>query len=558
MSSAARRSGSDRDDVLSGLPLLSTSSNTPNYQGLSSTPAYSGRQQPISPPVRRRPVSSEDPAGSSSSRRILDRDGYFHQSLGHWNIQRTGGAWLFFPLYSSDPFHSLLNAPTFRIYSILFVSYLGTIYAFGAVYLAISTAGSEDGTQSCSMDISNMLEAYYFSLSTMTTIGYGVSDYYFGDCWSPLLVISLQCCVALVFDALAIGIIFQRLSRVAKRASTIIFSDRAVIRRVRGRLYFMFQVCELRKHQLIEAHVRVYCVRHERALRGSREGDGDEGGEQGRERPLDKAPLDDSDDGGLYNDGCGTPDSSTSERSSAGSSPPSPPRASPSVETVYFQSSFCRLSHPSDSLGSSLLLSFPNVVVHPIDDASPLRPNPAGWIDALGRRHDACSPQQHDLRDDDSPGFYVDPPRPFFPRDVVPATPGGGEGGPLGRAASDRVPKPPTTGRLSRTARAREQRSIEEFMSDREVELVVLVEGIDEMTSQTLQARHSYRWDDIAWHHTFAKCVGRGADRPPATSRWGGAKKQREGGCEIDVSLFHDLVPCEEDADEAAMVANVA
>ena len=34
-----------------------------------------------------------------------------------------------------------------------------------------------------------------------------------------------------------------------------------MIRRVRGKLYFMFQLCELRKHQLVEAHVRLYVFR---------------------------------------------------------------------------------------------------------------------------------------------------------------------------------------------------------------------------------------------------------------------------------------------------------
>ena len=87
----------------------------------------------------------------------------------------------------------------------------------------------------CGMDITNVMEAYYFSLSTMTTLGYGVSDYYFGDCWAPLVFITLQVFISITFDAVAIGVIFQRLSRVQKRARTIVFSDKAIIRRIRGR-----------------------------------------------------------------------------------------------------------------------------------------------------------------------------------------------------------------------------------------------------------------------------------------------------------------------------------
>ncbi|GMH73996.1 hypothetical protein TrRE_jg2083, partial [Triparma retinervis] len=54
--------------------------------------------------------------------------------------------------------------------------------------------------------------------------------------------------------------------------------------------------------------------------------------------------------------------------------------------------------------------------------------------------------------------------------------------------------------RARRKYQAAEQREIKAFMKDREAELVVLVEGIDVMTSATLQARHSYRWDDRCGH----------------------------------------------------------
>jgi hypothetical protein len=183
------------------------------------------------------------------SARVLDRRGYFKQSLGVWNIQRRGGAWLYAPFYWDDWFHSLLNAPTRRIFLLLFLLYLLAVLAFAGVYYAISTSGTSDGDGGgCGMDIASMLEAYYFSLSTMTTLGYGVSDYYFGDCYLPLAAISVQVFVSITFDAVAIGVIFQRISRVQKRARTIVFSDKAVIRRIRGRLFFMFQLSEVRNY----------------------------------------------------------------------------------------------------------------------------------------------------------------------------------------------------------------------------------------------------------------------------------------------------------------------
>jgi len=38
----------------------------------------------------------------------------------------------------------------------------------------------------------------------------------------------------------------------------------------------------------------------------------------------------------------------------------------------------------------------------------------------------------------------------------------------------------------------------EAYLRGRDVEIIVQVEGIDELTGQALQARHSYRWNDLA------------------------------------------------------------
>lgn len=113
------------------------------------------------------------------------------------------------------------------------LQYLGIVFAFSLVYMAIST------TLPCSLELDTLREAYLFSLETMTTVGYGTNDYLFGHCWIMLPVLSLQACIGLLIDAFLIGILFARLSRPQTRASTVVFSKHAVIRRVRGEAYFM-------------------------------------------------------------------------------------------------------------------------------------------------------------------------------------------------------------------------------------------------------------------------------------------------------------------------------
>ena len=91
-----------------------------------------------------------------------------------------------------------------------------------------------------------------------------------------------------------------------------------------------------------------------------------------------------------------------------------------------------------------------------------------------------------------------------------------------------------------------EQGEIEAFLKDREAELIVLVEGIDVMTSATLQARHSYTHSDIVFNHTFGQCVTKSK-----------SKKNGKGGAVIDFSKFHDLVKCSFDSDAAPLMANI-
>lgn len=99
----------------------------------------------------------------------------------------------------------------------------------------VSSGGLSLSGRTRKYDYSLLSSALYFSLSTMATIGYGTSDYYFGDCWTPFILVLVQVFSAIVFSSLAVGLLFQRMSRGQKRGRTIVFSDVAVIRKVRGR-----------------------------------------------------------------------------------------------------------------------------------------------------------------------------------------------------------------------------------------------------------------------------------------------------------------------------------
>jgi len=70
---------------------------------------------------------------------------------------------------------------------------------------------------------------------------------------------------------------------------------------------------------------------------------------------------------------------------------------------------------------------------------------------------------------------------------------------------------------------------VEQFLQRRYMEVVVIVEGIEPTTSCTLQARHSYLFpEDITWDADFADCMLPGTATSP---------------CTVDLGRFHELVP---------------
>jgi len=68
---------------------------------------------------------------------------------------------------------------------------------------------------------------------------------------------------------------------------------------------------------------------------------------------------------------------------------------------------------------------------------------------------------------------------------------------------------------------------IRRFWQESRLEVIVMVEGIDAVTSDTTQARHSYCVDDLQWNMELGPCV-----RP-----------DDEGRPVVDFEHFHDVIP---------------
>ena len=123
-----------------------------------------------SPLLRHKNASINDendiirPSASKSKSRIIDRVGNFHQSKGKMNIKKIIKQKDYFTFYYNDFFHSLIDAPTYLIISILFGVNITIVAIFALFYYWASL------NYDCNLDISNFIEAFFFSIETMVKL----------------------------------------------------------------------------------------------------------------------------------------------------------------------------------------------------------------------------------------------------------------------------------------------------------------------------------------------------------------------------------------------------
>ncbi len=173
-----------------------------------------------------------------SGKRLLNRDGSF-------NVARTGlNSLAAFSLY-----HSLLQISWPRFFGFVVMGYLVSNSVFALAYMACG-----DGALLVpeNLQIGNRFwEAFFFSVHTMATIGYGNI--------TPVgvaanLVVTFEALFGLMGFALITGMLFSRFSRPTAK---ILFSDKAVVAPYRGITAFEFRITNGRCNEIIELHATV-------------------------------------------------------------------------------------------------------------------------------------------------------------------------------------------------------------------------------------------------------------------------------------------------------------
>jgi inward rectifier potassium channel len=174
------------------------------------------------------------------TKRIINPDGSF-------NVKRSNTGF-----NSRDIYHFLVNISWTKFFLLIFAGYFLINFVFGTIYYLIGVENLRNAIDKSPMQ--SYLNAYFFSVQTFTTVGYG------GMIPNGLpanFVASIEAMVGLLGFAVATGLLYGRFSRPSVR---ILFSNNAVVAPYRDKTALMFRLANQRNNDIIEVEANVLAV----------------------------------------------------------------------------------------------------------------------------------------------------------------------------------------------------------------------------------------------------------------------------------------------------------
>ncbi|MCU0346342.1 MAG: ion channel [Saprospiraceae bacterium] len=191
-------------------------------------------------PFRNNKVKETDDLGFGT-RITGDRDRLIAKD-GSYNVLRVGN-------WSWSPYQDLVEMPWSKFFLVV-IAYFVASNLFFAVLLNLvgidCLSGVKHGTW-----LENFQQAWFFSVQTFTTVGYGSIS---PSCISTNFVAAAIALFGLMSAALATGLLFVRFS---KPTSQLVFSKNAIITPYQGGLSFQFRVANKRNSRLINLDVKL-------------------------------------------------------------------------------------------------------------------------------------------------------------------------------------------------------------------------------------------------------------------------------------------------------------
>ncbi len=146
-----------------------------------------------------------------------------------------------------DAYHVLLTLPTPAFLCVLAIAFLGINTLFALLYMS-DPGGVINARRG------NFEDAFFFSVQTLGTLGYGVMA---PRSFTANCIATFETFVGLANLAIATGLLFARISRPTAR---IMFSERAVVTTFDGVPSLIFRAANQRRNLVIEADVTVTMV----------------------------------------------------------------------------------------------------------------------------------------------------------------------------------------------------------------------------------------------------------------------------------------------------------
>ncbi len=179
-----------------------------------------------------------------SQLRLLNRDGSF-------NVRRTGLGFR----SSFSAYHVFLTMPWWAFFCTTGLMYFLANAMFAAAYLACGPGSL--GSETAGMEHHTYLRAFFFSVQTLSTIGYG-QVVPIGTAANA--IVTLEALVGLFGFGIVTGLLFARFSRPTAK---ILFSEHALIAPYQGIKALEFRVANARSNELIEVTAKVLFSRFE-------------------------------------------------------------------------------------------------------------------------------------------------------------------------------------------------------------------------------------------------------------------------------------------------------
>lgn len=171
---------------------------------------------------------------------------------GEFNVIRKGLS----PIrWWEDLYHLLLGISWWQFIFVISCGYILTNVLFAIAYVL-----GGDGIENARPG--NLEDAFFFSVQTMASIGYGAM--YPKTSYANFLV-TIESLLGLLGLAMASGLMFARFSRTTAR---VMFSKVAVITIHNGLPTFIFRVANERKNWIVEAQIRLTISRNETTKEG--------------------------------------------------------------------------------------------------------------------------------------------------------------------------------------------------------------------------------------------------------------------------------------------------